>query len=242
MTEFFRATVMLATLVGLPAAWVYYGPLPHGAQKVVDRFVDVARDTLGIKAPAAKSSGGWDQDKVAPRFDQSQFDQTQLDQTRQRDPTQGGPSTGRGMPQVTQAAAFTGQFADSPASPFAAPLATSGPAANPIALVSATSPTNGPSVSGTGISADGDLKQQLEPHFSLLQSLGAADYRLERWGSGGTLYRFHCAIALGSDNDFTREFDAVDADPVAAVRQVVGEATAWQNARLDNGRSLTQYR
>ena len=32
MVTAIRATVMLAVLVGLPAAWVYYGPLPDHAQ------------------------------------------------------------------------------------------------------------------------------------------------------------------------------------------------------------------
>ena len=47
MAVFLRALVMLVVLVGLPAAWVYYGPLPPRAQTVVDRVVNVARETLG---------------------------------------------------------------------------------------------------------------------------------------------------------------------------------------------------
>lgn len=52
MVVFFRAVMMLAVLVGLPAAWIYYGPLPPGAQRVVDRVVEVVRATAGWQRPA----------------------------------------------------------------------------------------------------------------------------------------------------------------------------------------------
>jgi hypothetical protein len=47
MVTAIRAAIMLTVLVGLPAAWVYYGPLPHGAQRVVDRFLAAAREAVG---------------------------------------------------------------------------------------------------------------------------------------------------------------------------------------------------
>ncbi|MCC6494179.1 MAG: hypothetical protein IT424_14290 [Pirellulales bacterium] len=56
MTTLFRALVMLSVLVGLPAAWVYYGPLPPTAQHVVNRFIEVAKDSLGWNQPAAPSA------------------------------------------------------------------------------------------------------------------------------------------------------------------------------------------
>ena len=42
-----RAAIMLLVLVGLPSAWVYYGPLPPSAQGVVDRVVELAQEALG---------------------------------------------------------------------------------------------------------------------------------------------------------------------------------------------------
>jgi len=42
-----RAIVMLLILVGLPAAWVYYGPLPPRAQSVADRVIELTQDALG---------------------------------------------------------------------------------------------------------------------------------------------------------------------------------------------------
>jgi hypothetical protein len=57
MATTFRALVMLAVLVGLPAAWIYYGPLPAEAQRVVDRLVGVAKEALGgdKTSPAEKT-------------------------------------------------------------------------------------------------------------------------------------------------------------------------------------------
>ncbi len=49
MATAMRSIVMLLVLVGLPSAWVYYGPLPPRAQQVVDRVVEIAQDALGTR-------------------------------------------------------------------------------------------------------------------------------------------------------------------------------------------------
>lgn len=67
MKELFRASVMLAVLVGLPAAWIYYGPLPPSAQKVVDRAVEVVKDATGWQQPYEQPQEA----KTAPRFGHS---------------------------------------------------------------------------------------------------------------------------------------------------------------------------
>ena len=60
MATLFRAAVMLSVLVGLPGAWIYYGPLPQGAQRIVDRFVTIAKDAAGWKETEAKPVPEWD--------------------------------------------------------------------------------------------------------------------------------------------------------------------------------------
>lgn len=205
MTVFVRAGVMLLTLVGLPAAWIYYGPLPTGAQKVVNRFVDVAREALGWQQPMPARQA-WDQAKVAPRFSD--------------------------VSPVREQSVDTVQYQyDSPKTK------PSRPPSSPISLVSATIPA--PEIK---MPTSDDLASQLEPHFSLLRKLGAADYALAHWGTEGNLYRFHCSIPFGNEGLMSREFDAIDADPIAAVRQVVGEVTSWQNVQLDADHASTQWR
>ena len=43
-----RATIMLLILVGLPAAWVYYGPLPPNAQRVAGPCYRVGAGGIGL--------------------------------------------------------------------------------------------------------------------------------------------------------------------------------------------------
>ncbi len=186
MAVMFRAVVMLVTLVGLPTAWVYYGPLPQEAQQVVDRFVEVAQDALGWKKslPANTTSG----EKTAPRYEDV------LPTPIER------PAVSR--------ATFQGSVA-------------------PVKLASATEEM---SIPAEPIAQD--KQGEMAMHLSLLKSLGVAQYSLEKWGQG---YRFKCAIPLSDNPDFTRQFEAIDTDPLASVRQVVGEVTAMQNARHDTG-------
>ena len=66
MATLIRAAVMLSVLVGLPGAWIYYGPLPTGAQRVVDRFVAIAKEATGWKEAEAKPQPTWDFTKSAP--------------------------------------------------------------------------------------------------------------------------------------------------------------------------------
>jgi hypothetical protein len=193
MAVFFRALVMLVTLVGLPAAWIYYGPLPAGPQKVVDRFVEVAKDALGWKSnQTVNAVHGLD--KTPPRYEEVL-------------PT---PAEN----QAVSRASYQGQ-------PAPVRLASASEAVRPVTL------------------ENQDLKQQIEPHLNVLRQMGAANYSLEEWGGG---YRFKCAVSLGNNVDFTRHFEAINADPLATVRQVVGEVTAWQNARHDGGTTTTMWR
>lgn len=190
MTVFFRALVMLLTLVGLPAAWIYYGPLPANAQQVVDRFVEVAQEAVGWRKEPAPSSV-LNPLKSAPRYEDS-------------------PVTSPVTLPVSQAT-FEGESSS-------------------IALASASTPAvDGPE------SSELEADSEMQSHLSLLKAMGVAHYSLEKWGTG---FRFKCSVPLGNNPDFARQFEAHDADPLATVRQVVGEVSSWQNARNDT----TQWR
>ena len=226
MAVFVRAVIMLVTLVGLPAAWIYYGPLPAGPQKVVDRFVEVARNALGwkqeAKCPTMEPLGS------APRFGtQDQLQQAPAFSADSITPTpQPEVIPTRPENQILQNAMLQNMSSSEPVTLASAQL----PSQDENLLRSIESPP-----------AD-DLQQELRPHLDLLRSLGAVDYKLEKWGTAGREYRFSCSIALGSDATLTRNFQEIDADPAEAVRQVVGEVTAWQNARLAPGESMTRLR
>ncbi len=75
MATFVRALVMLSVLVGLPAAWVYYGPLPPQAQQAVDRLVAMAKGAVGwnqATAGAAVESANSNRLPAAPAFTERQ--------------------------------------------------------------------------------------------------------------------------------------------------------------------------
>ena len=169
MALFFRAIVMLAVLVGLPAAWVYYGPLPASAQRFADRVVEIGRESFAEETAVPGEVKGI----TAPRYAFS-------------------PEPVRYDPQVTAAS-----FSSTPEIP----------------------------------RKNNSLQDHLEPHLAVLRKLGATEYSLENWGQDEQLVRFRCAVSIGENKDFSRQFEAVAADSLGAVRQIVGEVSAWQNAR-----------
>lgn len=65
-----------------------------------------------------------------------------------------------------------------------------------------------------------------------LRELGATYYLLETWGDQGQLYRFYCKMALHGNPDFSRYFEATDADPLGAMRKVMAEVEAWSRGRF----------
>ncbi len=203
MATLFRAVVMLVVLVGLPAAWVYYGPLPPAAVGVIQRTVASAKQSFGWKEPAAVTAWSTEAPKTAPRFDASVVQATHALQQQTNVEHAALP-----LQPVRRDAQFS--------------------------LASASVPVPERTVSAA---VDDEIARQLEPHLSLLRSLDVAEYTLENWGGSGELYRFRCAVALGDTDDHTRQFEAIHADPLRAVHQVVGEVTSWQNARRTGGAS-----
>ena len=174
MAVYLRATVMLIVLVGLPGAWVYYGPLPEKAQAFADRVIE-----LGKTAWEGEIVETQQELITAPRF-ASNLEPVRYDE------------------QIKPASRVTAVSDDSEVS----------------------------------------LESQVEPHLSVLRSLGASEYALEEWGEEGQLFRFRCKVALGSSDDWTKHFEAVSEDALTAILEVVGEVSSWQNARG----GVTQWR
>lgn len=122
--------------------------------------------------------------------------------------------------------------APAPAPPFAQPLppTTIAPPAGDVALASATLPATptAPHVDA------GDAR--IEAALARLQQLGAGEHQLQPWGSGGRLYRFCCSAAWGGAPGYSRHFEAVAAEPLSAVEQVVDQVAAWRAAQQGAGR------
>ncbi len=70
-----------------------------------------------------------------------------------------------------------------------------------------------------------------------LRELGATYYLLESWGSDQRLFRFYCKVAVGGNADYTHWFEAIHADPLQAMQQVLRRVEAWRG-----GVSMTAQR
>ncbi len=61
-----------------------------------------------------------------------------------------------------------------------------------------------------------------------LRDLGADYYLLENWGNQGECYRFHCRVAVGNSANFTKHFEATDAQPLGAMTRVLADVESWR--------------
>jgi hypothetical protein len=60
-----------------------------------------------------------------------------------------------------------------------------------------------------------------------LQQLGASYYRLEEWGNRRECFRFLCELPIGNDPNLAREFQAVRADGLEAMADVLRQVEAF---------------
>jgi len=65
-----------------------------------------------------------------------------------------------------------------------------------------------------------------------LEELGA-DYVVVETTDNSGRFRFHCRMLVESQSRFTRPFEAISADPLAAGEQVLREVEAWRMAGID---------
>ena len=75
----------------------------------------------------------------------------------------------------------------------------------------------------TGKQVGGEfLDQRLRHMLARLRQIGAVDYRLEHWGSGG-LFRFSCAMPLVGHQNQLCQFEAINEDVTCAVDTVLSD-------------------
>jgi hypothetical protein len=94
------------------------------------------------------------------------------------------------------------------------------PSAQPVA----SSSQNSPNLAVTNTSS-------LTMLLTRLAELGGIDPALEPWGTSGNLYRFRCRAALADSPQITRHFEAVAAEQLVAVENVVAEVQSWRAER-----------
>ena len=129
-----------------------------------------------------------------------------------------------------------------PAAPIVAPpLQTAPPLQAPLepilpvtGLVPQPSDVPATTVPSPGITMEGtevlpiEVTERLPLLYAKLEQLGGADPQLAPWGSSGELFRFRCRASLADTPAYARHFEAVAAEPVLAVEQVVAKVEAWR--------------
>ena len=71
-----------------------------------------------------------------------------------------------------------------------------------------------------------------------LRELGATYYLLESWDaedqswdSEGQNFRFHCRMAVGGSQGYSRHFEATESDASQAMARVLDDVESWRGAR-----------
>ena len=145
-------------------------------------------------------------------------------------PSDAGVRTASTAPPAMPSYPNTG-YAAPPPGAFVSPIATGAP---PVASQPAAPPTTPPAVGGNAAAAPptSDAVRNARDRFTQIQeelrARGATYYLLETWGSDGSLYRFHCKMAVDGEAGYTRQFEATDGDPLRAMEWVLSEIAAWQ--------------
>jgi len=111
----------------------------------------------------------------------------------------------------------------------ATPIATEAPQLAPIASTAPLAPSGMESASSAAILPEaGAHPQDVAALLTHLQQIGGADAQVSPWGSGGDLFRCCCRAKLEETSMMVRHFEAVAAEPTAAVEQVVAKVEAWR--------------
>jgi hypothetical protein len=93
-------------------------------------------------------------------------------------------------------------------------------------------PADYQSVVETRITPSGQNSQkETNPFISIqdrLRQLGATYYLLETWGNQRQFFRFYCQMSVGGNASYTHYFEATNADPMAAMGDVLRQVEAWR--------------
>ena len=217
MQTFFRAIVMMVVLAAAWKGWQLYGPPTELLKSMAARVVAMADRAL---------DGATDSDGATLDPD---------------DPRTAAPAAAASLPAAPSLASATGAvepFATAPASPPLLPTTTTetSPGSSAISAATAsvsedTKPASPFDSAAPGSAADvRESESQLEAILARLEELGIRDHQLESWGAAGELYRFSCRAPWGEAASFTRHFESVADQPLAAVEAVAAKVDAWRIA------------
>jgi hypothetical protein len=222
---FFRAVIMLACLVTIPLAALFGTSLPDIFNAIKDGRWSVISAAIASHIPQTTQTN--QHTGEPPRFEPP----------ASATPT---PSATRSDFAANQSSVVspTGASSVSTATVVPANYVTSEPAtsrersASPLSVLPPTAVAGAPADAvGGPVSLQSPAPQARDPFSQVQQQLrqwGATYYLLESWGGSQQLYRFYCKMAVGGNPNFTRYFEAIDSDPLHAMRQVLQQVESWR--------------
>jgi len=230
-----RAVVMLACLIAIPVAALFGTSLPG----MVKRLLDGRRPTESVAGHETVTS--------APSFGLAGAVGTRDAGAAER-PREEGFERPSDWPVTGSHPAGADRSRDGVPETTGVPESAAGEAAHLEAGRSDLVPVERPDwEAGSSPGGSGDrlaatsLAAATADRFTFIQQrlrrLGATYYVLEAWGDSGRLYRFHCRMAVADSANYTRYFEATDADALKAMGKVLGEVEAWRAGQASQGRA-----
>jgi len=204
----FRALVMLAFIIGIPLVAFNGSSLPDRAKKMLEKVWPAVASAISTKNS--------DTAPEAPPYDaKSQNPLALPGQTAIGMSNPPAQLTANNRPNlICQQASSEGSGR------FSQPASNVVPADYQTAVE--------PNINNKGCNSG---QTDANPFMSMqdrLRRLGASYYLLETWGNQRQFYRFYCQMAVGVNSSYTRYFEAINANPLEAMADVLRQVEDWR--------------
>ncbi len=203
-TTMFRAIVMLGVGAAAFKGWQMYGPPTEKVKSVATRAIDMAQAAWkNYQSPAQENPPA-----AAAPTNALPFAQTANDTAIVPPPLATQLQTLTPNPSIESA-----------------PVGLA-PAITPAPMTDTTPSVTVPPASDTNTSED-----RVRTLITRLEQLGGSNSKVAAWGSTGRLFRCTCQAPVASSASVMQHFEAVAAEPVLAIEQVVAKVEASRSAQ-----------
>jgi hypothetical protein len=197
-----RALIMLAFIIGIPLVALNGSSLPGQAKKLLDKVWPTIASFLPTKAADSLPD--------APRFGaNSQSRQAVSAQPSVAAPNSAAQPLAGAQPALLPAGSGT----------------HAGQADSNVLPVDYQSPLEPNKLTSPGLQATANPFMAMQDR---LRQLGATYYLLETWGNQRQFFRFYCQMAVGGNSTYTHYFEAINANPMQAMADVLAQVERWR--------------
>jgi hypothetical protein len=204
----FRALVMLVFIIGIPLVAFNGSSLPDRAKKLLEKVWPAIASAISTKTSNTLPE--------APPYDvKSQNPLAVPGQTSIGMSNPPGQLAANNQPNLLPPQALGGSSAQ-----------VSQPASN-IVPADYQTPVE-PNINNKGYNSG---QTDANPFMSMqdrLRRLGATYFLLETWGNQRQFYRFYCQMSVGGNSSYTRYFEAINANPLEAMTDVLRQVESWR--------------